>query len=213
MQTDIDAYRETIHRLLDREDRLRRDFARFLHDEIAQSLAIFRMELPAISECGTDAGKSVWLKELIDCTLVKTRDAAMDAHPSLLDDLGLIPAIGWLLRRIDPEQKIVLNVEPRILDLNAELNRTCYRIAEIALRRITAIGIGDGASIRLRIGRNPGNFTMNFTSSNGAFSESWRDSPESREIILRADRLNGTIAWAADDSRIGNLEVVFPLFE
>lgn len=77
--------------------------ARELHDELAQSLTVLKMDTIWVRDqvCAGRAADLVAAKlnemvELLDRTVAATRRMAADLRPLMLDDLGLVPAIEWL---------------------------------------------------------------------------------------------------------------------
>lgn len=77
----------------------RRHLARELHDEIGQSLTAAKINLKIIApEVPAHAtGRLDDSVELLDRLLRQVRQLSLDLHPSLLDDLGLAPALRSLL--------------------------------------------------------------------------------------------------------------------
>lgn len=76
--------------------------ARELHDELAQSLAVLRMDLMRFgSELGAvHPGSQESVTRMvaeIDSSVAATRRIAADLRPLVLDDLGLVAAIEWLV--------------------------------------------------------------------------------------------------------------------
>ena len=77
--------------------------ARELHDELAQSLTVLKMDTIWVRDQVSAglAGDMVAVKlsemvEMLDRTVAATRRMAADLRPLMLDDLGLVPAIEWL---------------------------------------------------------------------------------------------------------------------
>lgn len=76
--------------------------ARELHDELAQSLVALKMDTIWVRDnaaCGAEtvAAKLTEMVAMLDRTVAATRRIAADLRPLLLDDLGLVPAIEWLV--------------------------------------------------------------------------------------------------------------------
>lgn len=76
--------------------------ARELHDELAQSLSALKMDTLWVREHASHVPEAVTARlngmvEMIDRTVSATRRIAADLRPMLLDDLGLLPAIEWLV--------------------------------------------------------------------------------------------------------------------
>src|ERR1700693_4158770 len=95
--------RRLSNQLLRTQEEERKNLSRELHDEVGQMLTALRMELgrlerahvvgsPAFAASATES------KLLIDKMMRLVRDLAMGLRPSMLDDLGLEPALAWQTR-------------------------------------------------------------------------------------------------------------------
>ncbi len=76
--------------------------ARELHDELAQSLTALKMDtiwlrdnLPVTEEGSV---RLTQMLSMLDATVASTRRIAADLRPLMLDDLGLAPAIEWVVQ-------------------------------------------------------------------------------------------------------------------
>ena len=77
--------------------------ARELHDELAQSLTALKMDTTWVRDKLPGAAPEVAVRlagmlVMLDATLAATRRIAADLRPLLLDDLGLVPALEWLVQ-------------------------------------------------------------------------------------------------------------------
>jgi PAS domain S-box-containing protein len=96
-----EASRELLRRvsaqLVDAQEAERRRIARELHDEIGQLLTGLKLTLETSARLGVDGGPS-GLEEAqaqINELMVRVREMSLDLRPTMLDDLGLIPALLW----------------------------------------------------------------------------------------------------------------------
>lgn len=75
--------------------------ARELHDELAQALTALKMDVAWVRDRlpGDPAmkGKLSTMQALLDDTVAATRRISADLRPLMLDDLGLVPAVEWLM--------------------------------------------------------------------------------------------------------------------
>ena len=88
--------------LLLAEERERRSLAVDLHDGLSQTIALVRMKL-AVLRRSTDAALSRSLDEierLIDQANQSARSITFELSPPVLHDLGLEPAVQWLIENI-----------------------------------------------------------------------------------------------------------------
>jgi len=124
--------------------------ARELHDDLGQQLTALKMDLSAVEESlDTGAipdralnheitGHLRSMRRLIDATVASVRRIAADLRPVMLDDLGLVPAIEWLVS--DFTNRYGIPVETRIEHGEAIFNRdgatALFRIVQEALTNV-----------------------------------------------------------------------------
>ena len=132
--------RELSQRLVATQEEERTNLSRELHDHVAQVLTALRMELgrierirPAID--GRLAAAVAECRQLVDQMFHTVRDLALGLRPSMLDDLGLQPALEWHVR--DLTRRYGVNVELIArgdFDALPDRYRTCvYRAVQEAL--------------------------------------------------------------------------------
>jgi signal transduction histidine kinase len=118
----------------------RKHLSRELHDQVGQMLTGLRMELTAIARVHGDSASEVssriaHAKGTVEQTLRIVRNIAMLLRPSMLDDLGLTPALAWLVKELSRSSGMEIHseVDPE-LDSLPETLRTCvYRVVQEAL--------------------------------------------------------------------------------
>ncbi|HEY3367674.1 MAG TPA: sensor histidine kinase [Symbiobacteriaceae bacterium] len=119
----------------------RKRIARELHDETSQSLTSIIVNLTVIEQAlgavQTDetAGRVRLTKEIAQRTLDETRRLMFDLRPSVLDDLGLVPALRWFIsQRVQPMGLSVAfhadGFESRLPD---DLETALFRIVQEAI--------------------------------------------------------------------------------
>jgi signal transduction histidine kinase len=86
-------------RMVRQHEEERRRLSLALHDETAQVFAALKLELGAIGERVDEALRDRVTRAvtLVDAGLTQIRDVTHDLRPSLLDDLGLLPALRSLV--------------------------------------------------------------------------------------------------------------------
>jgi len=140
------------------QEQERRYLSRELHDQAGQMLTGLRMELASISH---DAGEEEFsmrvahAKGIVEQTLRVVRNIAMLLRPSMLDDLGLVSAIGWLVRDIKRSSGIEIHAEiDPALDGLPDAERTCvYRVVQEALTNAARHSGASLVDIELGIGK------------------------------------------------------------
>jgi len=120
----------------------RKRIARELHDAAAQPLVLLSRGLEHLAtdsrRSGETADRAVELREVTLEILETIRGFSHDLRPTVLDDLGLAPALEWLPRdlaeRSDLETEFRIEGEPRRLSPDTEV--AVFRIAQEALRNV-----------------------------------------------------------------------------
>jgi len=117
----------------------RKRLSRELHDQVGQMLTALRMEVGHAERArfsdGPFAAHTAECKSLIDTIVGTVRDLSMGLRPSMLDDIGLGPALQWLARDHSRRFSCPVNVTLEgDLDSLPEVYRTStYRIVQEAL--------------------------------------------------------------------------------
>lgn len=125
--------RHVSQRILEAQEAERRGIAQDLHDEVGQALTATRINLRDLQQHAADAvlGKRLGDSEAVVAELLgKVRQMSLDLHPSVLDDLGLVPALRWCVRTRTVGSDLQV-----ALDLPDDLPRF-EGIAEITLFRV-----------------------------------------------------------------------------
>ena len=122
--------------LLRSQESQRRQLARQLHDDLGQVLAILKLQLTALArQLGTAVPRLEDCLDLVQRAANQTRTLALETRPALLDDLGLVPALRWLLQTKTAGTGItaMVTAEPESPLVPAEWRSTCFRVAEEAV--------------------------------------------------------------------------------
>ena len=128
-------------RLVKVQETERRHLARELHDEIGQALTVTEMNLQALLESpGTDA-LAPRLKEslqVVERVQEQVHDLSLNLRPSMLDDLGLEPALRWYTERQAALAGLQAEVRADPLEqrLDPMIETECFRVAQEALTNV-----------------------------------------------------------------------------
>ncbi len=153
--------RKLTHQLVRVQEQERKALSRELHDEVGALLTGLRMELGNLA--GPHARNDLSFdqrlletKRLAERALSSIRNLAMLLRPSMLDDLGLSPAVRWqakeFTRRTDVPVEVSITGD--VDSLSDDLRTCLYRIVQEAL---TNAGRHAGASkLRISIRRSDG---------------------------------------------------------
>lgn len=127
-------------RLLQVQEDERRHLARELHDEVGQLLTGLRLSLEATRRAPAgdiDPGLNQGLGLVRELTH-KVRDISLALRPSMLDDLGLLPALLWHFERYTSQTGVVVNFDHSGLNsrLGTAVETAAYRIIQEALTNV-----------------------------------------------------------------------------
>ena len=129
-------------RVLETQENERRRIARELHDEVGQSLWAMGLgidNLGAAVRCGdTELAlhRLEEMREMSNDSVRVVRNMSLLLRPSMLDDLGLVPALKWLAREVSRTSGLQVDVTDEQLPLQLpEEHKTCvFRVVQEALR-------------------------------------------------------------------------------
>jgi signal transduction histidine kinase len=135
-------------------DAERKRWARELHDQTLQSLGGLRVSLASILGRGDAGTKDERIRQAIgdiEFEIANLRGIISDLRPSLLDDLGLAPAIDAMVARgraagLEITSEIALaGTGSGHVELDPELETTVYRIVQEAVTNVAKHARADSA--------------------------------------------------------------------
>ena len=126
-------------RLLEVQEAERRHLARELHDEIGQVLTVTKIHLQSVATGPETTGVLPQIQkplQLLDRLLAQVRSLSLDLRPPLLDDLGLVAALNWLLQHPTARSatpRVHLSAPITFSRYDPTIETACFRIAQEAL--------------------------------------------------------------------------------
>ncbi|HEY6930540.1 MAG TPA: PAS domain S-box protein [Thermoanaerobaculia bacterium] len=128
-------------RLIDAQEEERHRIARELHDEIGQALTALKINLLAVPqspEGGELASRLADSMSIVEQSMKQVRDMSLALRPSLLDDLGLVPALRWYAAHQAERAGFELQFEsePAAIEVGPEVAIGCYRVVQEALNNV-----------------------------------------------------------------------------
>ena len=153
----LEARRHDLERLSSRmvaqHESERRRLSRELHDETAQVFSAVKMELVTLRDglAPHDAGRLDHALGLVDAGIRSIRNVVNDLRPSLLDDLGLLPAVRSLVADIGSRSGISTSLDaPAALPPLAEdAELALYRAVQEALTNVVRHAGASAVAVRL----------------------------------------------------------------
>jgi PAS domain S-box-containing protein len=131
--------RELSRRVMEVQEAERRVLARELHDEIGQALTAIKLDLRTARIRPESLGERLDdATELLDRTLAQVRDMALDLRPSILDDLGLVAALGWYVDRFNERSGLSGQFRCRLSEIRVDplVATACFRGVQEAMTNL-----------------------------------------------------------------------------
>lgn len=127
-------------RLLEVQESERRYLARELHDEVGQLLTGLKLKLGLSARAPATGSKTALaeIQTLVNDLMGRVRNLSLDLRPSMLDDLGLLPALLWHFERYTAQTGVQVMFRHSGLDrrFSPPLETTVYRLVQEALTNV-----------------------------------------------------------------------------
>jgi signal transduction histidine kinase len=141
-------------RVVDVQEDERRRIAYDLHDSVAQSILASTYEIQAVRRRNqNDAldARLIQCQRMLDDTLHEMKQIIYALRPTILDELGLIPALDNYLASLPTHSGLVatLSVEGEAFGLLADIDLAIYRIVQEACQN--AVRHAEARAIELRL--------------------------------------------------------------
>jgi signal transduction histidine kinase len=147
-------------RLVQAQETERRALSRELHDEVGQSLSAVLVELRNLSASQKTRPEDEphhleTAKGLVENSVRVVRNMALLLRPSMLDDLGLIPALRWQARECSKSTSMDVSVATELDSDNLpDEYKTCiYRVVQEALHNCARHS--KATTVRIRVEQQP----------------------------------------------------------
>jgi signal transduction histidine kinase len=165
--------------LLAKIEKERHMIARKLHDELGQSLTALALRDGDV------------IADTVGEALETVRSLAGELRPSVLDDLGLVPALRSLTRKYAVVSNLEIELDlDKDLDINPEIATAFYRIVEAALANLKEHA--PSASVHVSLHERPGMLEL-------VVRDNWSNPPPSQrsacfvDVALRCELVGGAI--------------------
>lgn len=140
-----DSQRNVLHQLQSAREDERTRISREIHDEFGGLLAAIKLRIYSFSKHLSELNKeqrleSATIENLIDTAIQSVRKISTELRPSILDNLGLLPAIEWYVEEFMRRSKIScsLHIPEDREDVIVDSDRTTaiFRILQESLTNI-----------------------------------------------------------------------------
>lgn len=193
--------------------------ARELHDELGQQLTLLRMDVAWCKahlppDAGGFAAKLDRMETLLKSTVESTRRISSDLRPLMLDDLGLVPALEWLVQNATQRGGVrcEFSIDDPALDLPPAQSTAVFRIVQEALTNIVKHAQATRAHVVIR--HDGGALHVRVSDDGVGFSPDAARKPESFGLVGLRERISLLRGKARIDSAPGqgtSIEIELPL--
>jgi signal transduction histidine kinase len=166
----VELHRKS-ERLRESEDKLRRlaahlisvreeeraHIAREIHDELGQVLTGLKMEVGWLAKRLTEPAlveKTESMGRLIDSTVQTVRKIATGLRPEMLDDMGLVAAVGWQAKEFQKRTgiRVRASLPPEGTRLDGNISTTMFRIFQEILTNVARHARATRVDLELTVG-------------------------------------------------------------
>jgi signal transduction histidine kinase len=211
--------KELSARLVQAQETERRSLSRELHDEVGQALSAVLIELRNLS-----AGLAVrseeqfrrhveTIKGLVESTVRVVRNMALLLRPSMLDDLGLVPALKWQARESSKttSMDVTIAAELHSDELPDEYKTCIYRVVQEALHNCARHS--HATTVRIRVRQEPDCLMLTIQDDGQGFDVQETKGMGLLGIQERVTRLGGKYKIHSQQERGTILSVELPFTE
>jgi len=215
------AFRDTtaaLRRMNERIEEEAKRIAHALHEEAGGLLATTHLALEELARDLSPEGSErlAFVKQLLEQMDEHLRHLAHELRPTILDDLGLIPALDFLAERISKRSGVAITVEGSTEGrLPPAVETTLYRNVQEALNNV--IRHAHAGKVSVTIVREPGAVHCSVRDDGGGFDASAVTATHSERglghvgIRERLDSLHGTLLIKSAPEEGAELLMYIPL--
>lgn len=166
--------RELTRQIISAQEEERKEISRELHDEVVQTLVGINVQLAALSKASpgglrTLKAKIARTQRLVENSVSAVHRFARELRPSVLDDLGLIPALHAYSKSLAARKKIkiYLTAFAAVETLESSHRTILFRVAQEALANV--VRHAQATEVRLSLTEIPDAIRMEISDNGRSF--------------------------------------------
>jgi signal transduction histidine kinase len=172
--------------------------AREIHDELGSALTSLKWDLEEMDKmmsASSDQPKLAVLRgklhapmKLADTAISAIRRIASELRPSILDDLGLVPAIEWQAQQFQERTGIICDCDCFLekVELSEEQATAVFRILQEALTNV--LRHAQATRVQIKINIENGHFALSVSDNGKGITESEKSEQQSLGILGMRER-------------------------
>jgi len=199
------------------EERTR--IAREIHDDLGQTLTALKMDLSWLNlklpqDQTVLVEKANSMSRLIYEMIQTIQRISSELRPSLLDNLGLVPAIEWRVKEFQKRTGLICNliVDPMDITLEKDLSTTIFRILQETLTNVARHAYATRVEISLK--KNDGMGVLEVGDNGKGITTEQISNPRSFGLIGIRERVRfweGEVTFSGIRSKGTTVKVSIPL--
>lgn len=203
--------------LVNAQEEERRNIARELHDEVAQSLSAALVDLTRIGSASSDAEpcreRLVPVRQSLEYCLRNVRDMALLLRPSMLDDLGLTAALRWQVREVMRRGplRVRLIADESVDDLPDACKTCVYRFVQETLNNCAKHA--QAGTVRVLVRRDDCGLAVTVHDDGIGFDPNREKGLGLLGIAERVERLRGVFSVESEPGHGTVVAIRLPLLE
>lgn len=227
MIKDISEHKQLVSNLHDltahlqniREDERAR-IAREIHDVLGATLTVIKMDLDWLSKKVVENPmheRIISLHELAGEAIETARRVSLNLRPNVLDNLGLIGAIEWLIREFEQRLDINCQLQTKLINhdrINKKCETTIFRIVQEVFTNITRHA--EATEVVINIEEIDNQLLIEISDNGIGITEQQLFNPKSFGIIgmyERTEQLGGKLRIQAEPDKGSVIELKIPLLQ
>jgi signal transduction histidine kinase len=205
--------------LVEVQENERRSISRELHDEVGQALTGVLVEMANLStliRAGDKAAltaKAGEIKREVENSISVVRNMALLLRPSMLDDLGLVPALQWQAREVSKRSGVWVKVTAdSVSDELSEEHKTCvYRVVQEALHN--CVKHAGARNVNITVEQRPDRLLLSIQDDGKGFQPLQEKGMGLIGMQERVSHLGGSFAVNSEPGHGAELKITLPLAE
>jgi signal transduction histidine kinase len=185
IQLELNYKNELVHAVLDAKEIEQRRIAIELHDDIGSSLTALKL---SFSTLPIEEAERKLLNEGVQISISKVRSLSNRLLPTILEELGLIPAVKSLINTLAQQiSSVAFSViavnDPQNPAQTREVNLAVYRILQEIINNI--LKYADATSVQITLEQNEEGISMSISDNGSGFIPTKEHKLKSQSLGLK----------------------------
>lgn len=204
--------------LQDAREKDRKHVAREIHDELGQLLSLLKIDLFWIEKHERESEKPFTekiqtMEKTIDLAIQTVQKISRELRPSMLDNLGLIPAIEWQTTEFESRTGIKCEVKLQIdeIELSSEVSIATFRVLQETLTNV--VRHSEATRVKVILSNKSGEVVLKIKDNGKGITQKQISDHRSFGIIGIKERircLNGSVRISGKPGRGSIVQVSIP---